>query len=251
MPVLELAHLTWEEVRALDRARTIAIVPVGAIEAHGPHLPLATDVIIAGAMARAGAQRLVAWGHHALLLPAVVYTAAGFATGFPGTFSPPPTTVSDLVVAIAESLARHQFRVLAIANAHLDPVHLGALHTAVDRIRERQLVKVAFPDLTRKPWASQLTAEFKSGACHAGRFETSVVLVARPAEVREAIRQELEPNPRSLSTAIGAGVESFEDAGGPQAYFGYPADASVTEGRQTIDVLGAILAEAMLAELTG
>src|SRR2546422_6372108 len=53
MAVLDLAHLTWEEVRDLDRTKTVAIVPVGAVEAHGPHLPLATDVIIAEAMARA------------------------------------------------------------------------------------------------------------------------------------------------------------------------------------------------------
>jgi len=39
MAVLDLAHLTWEEVRDLDRTKTVAIVPVGAVEAHGPHLP--------------------------------------------------------------------------------------------------------------------------------------------------------------------------------------------------------------------
>ena len=60
MPVHELAQLTWEEVRDLDRAQTLVILPVGAVEAHGPHLPLATDVVIAGAMARAGARRLAA-----------------------------------------------------------------------------------------------------------------------------------------------------------------------------------------------
>src|SRR5213083_1028667 len=79
MAVLDLAHLTWEEVRDLDRTKTVAIVPVGAVEAHGPHLPLATDVIIAEAMARAAAARLAARGHEAVLLPAIAYTAAEFA----------------------------------------------------------------------------------------------------------------------------------------------------------------------------
>jgi len=249
MPVLELARLTWEEVRALDRTKTVAVLPVGAIEAHGPHLPLAADIIIAQAMAGAGAARLAAHGHDVLVLPAVAYTAAGFAAAFPGTLALAPDTVAELIVGIADGLARHELRMLAIANAHLDPAHLGALHRAVERIRERQGGRVAFPDLTRKPWASRLTAEFKSGACHAGQFETSVVLAARPQEVREEIRRRLSPNPRSLSAAIAAGVTTFEDAGGPQAYFGAPADATAGEGRETIALLGAILAQAVLAEL--
>ena len=47
--VRELSRLTWPEVDALERARTVVLLPVGAIEAHGPHLPLGTDVIIARA----------------------------------------------------------------------------------------------------------------------------------------------------------------------------------------------------------
>ncbi len=54
----------------------MAILPVGAVEAHGPHLPLATDGIIAAAMAEDGARRLANRGLEALLLPAVDYTAA-------------------------------------------------------------------------------------------------------------------------------------------------------------------------------
>ncbi len=60
--VRELSTLTWPEVDALERARTVAVLPVGAIEAHGPHLPLGTDVIISRAMAAAGARRLDARG---------------------------------------------------------------------------------------------------------------------------------------------------------------------------------------------
>jgi creatinine amidohydrolase len=47
MAILELAELTWEDVRDLNRARTVVVLPVGAIEAHGPHLPLGTDNVIA------------------------------------------------------------------------------------------------------------------------------------------------------------------------------------------------------------
>src|SRR5207247_9165151 len=97
MAVLDLAQLTWEEVRDLDRAKAVAILPVGAIEAHGPHLPLATDVIIAETMARAAAARLATHGYDAVLLPPLTYTAAEFAAGFPGTVSVLPGSVPALL----------------------------------------------------------------------------------------------------------------------------------------------------------
>ena len=249
MPVHELAQLTWEDVRELDRGNTIAILPVGAIEAHGPHLPVETDVIIAVAMARAGAARLSQRGHSALVLPAMTYTTASFAAAFPGTISISTVTATALVVDIARSLSQQGFRLLAIANAHLDPEHLTALAEAVKRGRADRLLPMVFPDLTRKPWGSRLGDEFKSGACHAGRFESSIVLAERPELVREALRHSLAPNPSSLSQAIKSGKRTFQEAGGPRAYFGDPAAAAGDEGRRTIDVLGAILEEAVLAEL--
>jgi creatinine amidohydrolase len=245
MPIRVLAELSWEEVRDLDRARTVAVLPVGAIEAHGPHLPLGTDVVIAEAMARAGALRIEAEGIAALLLPPLSFTAAPFGAAFPGTLSLAPATVTAIVLGLAHELTRHGFAALAIANAHLDPAHLAALAEAVTRAREQRMLPVAFPDLTRKPWAPRLSEEFRSGACHAGRFEGSVVLAARPDLVREPVRKSLAPNPASLSTAIRNGARSFEEAGGPRAYFGWPAEATADEGRATIETLGAILADAV------
>jgi creatinine amidohydrolase len=249
MPVRELAQLTWEEVRDLDRAQTIAILPVGAVEAHGPHLPLDTDVVIANAMARAGAERLAGKGRSSVLLPPLHYTAAGFAGAFSGTIGASGTTVTALVVDIARSLSHQGFAMLAIANSHLDPEHLGALDTAVQQCKAEGFVPVVFPNLTRKPWGSRLGDEFKSGACHAGQFESSIVLAETPGLVRETVRRTLEPNPRSLSQAIKDGRRTFAEAGGPRAYFGDPAAASAKEGRATIATLGEILADAVIAEL--
>jgi creatinine amidohydrolase len=246
----ELFEMSWEEVRDLDRANAIVILPVGAVEAHGPHLPLATDVIISEAMAGAGAKRLVAAGHCVVMLPSLSYTAAGFAADFPGTISLSPETVTSLLVDVAESLTGQGFATLALANSHLDPAHLESLHATVNACREREILRVVFPDLTRKPWVLRLTDEFKSGACHAGQFETSIVMAARPELVRDSIRRELTPNPSSLSAAIRAGKKTFEDANGERAYFGYPAQATVEEGARTIDELGSILADAVLEELS-
>ncbi|HUF11763.1 MAG TPA: creatininase family protein [Longimicrobiales bacterium] len=247
--VRELSTLTWPEVDALERARTIAVLPVGAIEAHGPHLPLGTDVIIARAMAAAGARRLDARGYTSLLLPPIVYSPAPFAAGFAGTISLRPSVMRDQIVDIAAALAGHGFRCLAIVNAHFDPAQVSVLRATVEEIRAAGAPLVAFPDLTRRETAARLTDEFRSGACHAGQYETSIVLAEQPELVREEERRALEPYLRSLSEAIRDGVRSFGEAGGEQAYFGAPAAATADEGRRTIDTLGVLLEEEVVAVL--
>jgi len=239
-----LGALTWEEVRDLDRAHTVAILPVGAIEAHGPHLPLVTDVVIAEAMARAAAARLAELGRPAVILPSWSYSAAPFAAAFPGTISMSASTVTELLLDLARALTRQRFAALAVANAHLDPANRRALAELEPRARAERLLPMIALDVARRPWAERLGEEFASGACHAGRYEGSIVMAERPDLVREDVRRALPPNPASLAAAIRSGVTTFERAGGPRAYFGWPADASAEEGRATVATLGAMLAEA-------
>jgi creatinine amidohydrolase len=243
MAVWELSCLSWEDVAALEPGATVAILPVGALEAHGPHLPLETDVIIADAMARSAAALLADAGREVLLLPPIAYAPAPFAAGFPGTLSIRPDTLTQLVVDIGVSLGAQGVPVLAVANAHLDPAHLSALAAAADELADAG-VRYAAPDITRRRLAERLTPEFQSGACHAGRFETSIVMAARAGAVDER-RLALEPVPVSLSDAIREGKSSFREAGGDRAYFGDPAAATAEEGAASIAELGRILAEAV------
>jgi creatinine amidohydrolase len=249
MTTRELGEMTWEEVRDLEPAHIVAILPTGAIEAHGPHLPLNADVLIATAMARAGAKKLASRGLETLILPPLAYTVASFASGFPGTISVAGGTVTSLLVEIAGAMTRQGYRALAIANAHLDPAHLECIAEARRRAHEGGMIPVIGPDITRKPWAPRLTEEFRSGACHAGRYETSILLAERADLVRESIRAALPPHAVSISQAIRSGATTFEEAGAMRAYFGRPADASAEEGRATVETLGTILAEAVLHEL--
>ena len=244
MPVHRFAELTWEEVRDLDRLSAVAVLPIGAVEAHGPHLPLGTDVVIAEGMARACAEGISGAGRPALILPPLWYTAAGFAGNFPGTIAVDGAVVSNLIIQIATSLREQDIRTLAIANAHLDPAHLASLRQASDAAP--QGTRIVVLDLTRRRVAERLTEEFRTGACHAGRFEGSIVLAERPDLYRAEVAADLEPNPSSLSTAIRDGHETFEQAGGPRAYFGWPAEATADEGRATVRTLGHLLAEAIL-----
>jgi creatinine amidohydrolase len=234
--------MTWEEVRDLNPGETVAVLPLGAIEAHGPHLPIGTDTVIARGMVERAEDLLQRIGWRVLVLPPLAFTPAGFAAGFPGTLGVRPETLEALLVDVADGLTRQGFRALAIANAHLDPAHLAALHAAVDV----GPLPIVFPDLTRRPWGSRLGAEFKSGACHAGRFEGSVVLAERREWVRQEIARELPALEVSLAAAIREGKPTFEEAGLDRAYCGDPAAATADEGRETIETLGRILADAVI-----
>jgi creatinine amidohydrolase len=229
----------------------VAILPLGAIEAHGPHLPVGTDVWISEGMARAGCERLNAESIPTVVLPSLAYAPSHFANSFPGTISIRAGTLRSILLDVGEALARRGLSVLALVNSHFDPAQVAAVRTAADELRGfgGSGLRVAFPDLTRRKLADRLSEEFRSGACHAGRYETSILLAERPDLVREAARAMLPPLPVSLVEAIRDGRSTFEDAGLPLAYCGDPAAARAEEGRALLVVLGEILAESVRAEL--
>jgi creatinine amidohydrolase len=247
MPIHELASMTWTDVQAVVArgAEVVAVLPLGAVEAHGPHLPLGTDIVIAEAMARDGAERLSRRGLDVILVPALPVAPAPFAAAFAGTIDTPASATTAMLVGIARSLHQHGVRCTLIANAHHDPTHVDAIRAAVADAASSG-VTIIFPDLTRRRWAERLTDEFRSGACHAGRYEGSIVLAAAPQLVQTTRAAGLAPNPRSLVDAIRRGDRTFADAGGPDAYFGWPADASAKEGREIIERLGAIVEDVVM-----
>jgi creatinine amidohydrolase len=249
MAVHDLASISWPAFRVLRSPRLVAVLPLGAIEAHGPHLPLGTDILIADAMARAGADRLSRRGFDVLVLPALPVAPAPFAAAFEGTIDTAPAATAALIEGIARSLGSHGVAVTVVANAHHDPANVRAVRDAVAQIEREGATRLLFPDLTRRRWASRLTEEFQSGACHAGRYETSVVMAVANETIDAVAAAGLAPNPRSLVTAIQQGDRTFAAAGGPDAYFGAPAEATADEGRDIIDRLGAIIEDAVVEAL--
>jgi creatinine amidohydrolase len=233
---------SWPAIQSALRSgrRVIAILPCGATEAHGPHLPLNTDVIISEGMALHALPLLEERGYAAMVLPPLAYMPANFAQAFSGTVTVAAASAKALMLDIALSLKAQGFSCLALANSHFDPANVAMLREAAAEIRALGL-PLAFPDFTRRKLAQALTAEFQSGACHAGRFETSLVMAARPDLVDDAARQRLEDNPASLTDAFAKGARTFEQAGGPDAYFGYPRDASAAEGAESFKAMATAL----------
>jgi len=243
--VVELARLTWPEAQEILDDRVVALLPIGATEPHGPHLPLDTDVTIAVAQARRAAERLAESGVRAVILPPVAYGLTRYTDGFAGRISLRPGTLWALLEDVIESLEDQGVRRIVFCNAHLEPEHVQVLRGVTTDAPEitRDSAHVVFPDNTRRRWAGTLGDEFQSGDCHAGRYESSIVLAADPDGVREDERRALAPLAVDLIGKMRDGVKSFREAGAVDAYCGDPASASAEEGHERIDALAAMVAE--------
>ncbi len=240
-----VARLTTDELRAIvEGPRPLAIlVPVGAIEPHGPHLPLDTDLIISRAASERAAGLLSARGPVALVAPDVPYGVTNFARGFPGAVSVPAGAVTAYLRGVVEGWLATGAAHVCLVNNHLEPAHDAAVRAAIEGLARTQAC-VASP-LTRR-WARTLSDEFKRGACHAGEYETSIVQAASSDAVRESIRASLPEVDVSLSDAIARGVDRFVDMGLSKSYAGAPARATAAHGEEML----AKLAEMIVGEVS-
>jgi len=242
---IEISEMTWTEVDEAMKDRPVAIVPVGATEAHGPHLPVSTDTVIATEMARRGAAKLKEHGVASLILPPVSFTVTDYGAEFSGTITLPVETAVALLRDLAVSVSR-KFRAVAFVNVHLEPGHMDALRRAVDEAKKAG-ASVCYVDITKKRWAEQMGDAFRQGD-HAGAWETSLVMAAAPEMVRERERISLAPVD-GLVPAIKKGAKTFLEAGGEDAYFGDPSAATAEDGENAYEILSEIVSVSVMEHL--
>ena len=243
---MRASHLTWPEVKALAQKGAFALVPCGSTEAHGPHLPLNVDVVIAEAVCERAAALLKARGRDVLIFPPIAYGLTDFAASFSGTVSVDAESTRAYLAGVFSGIAAHGFPVVAAVNHHVEPAHFKVVHEACKRAQERApKARILAPDHRRPPFVSQLGDEFTSGGSHAGLYETALILAAAPHLVREDIRAQLPTLEVDLPGAIKAGAKDFHACGGPDAYFGAPAGATSAEGERLLGLLAGFTAEAV------
>jgi creatinine amidohydrolase len=241
-----LAEMDWLGVAELAERTSVALIPTGATEAHGPHLPLETDVIIAQGSCRRAAEILAASGRECAIAPPFYYGVTNFGMPFAGTVTIPAETLRQLVAAVCQSLATHGFKHIVFSNHHLEPAHFAAIKAGAAQITDSSVARVAVPDVRDIRWAKTLSEEFRAGSRHAGSYETSLVMAARPDLVRDEKRQTLAPVWIDLPDRIrNHGARTFQEAGSEWAYFGDPASASVEEGERLYEALGQMIATAV------
>jgi creatinine amidohydrolase len=236
----ELGHLAYPDLGELvsDSRPTVLLLPLGALEPHGPHAPLATDTMISRGICERVARELEGDpGVRLLVLPALSYGVTRYGAAFPGAVSIGEETLRALVVEICESLAGQGLGRVVIVNSHLEPEQVRTLREAVEELGGC----VRLFDPTRRHVAAELTEEFRSGAGHAGRYETSLVLAVDPALVHRERMERLEAKMIDMPAEIAAGRTDFVAMGMDQAYCGAPAQASADEGEQTLAKLAELV----------
>lgn len=222
--------LTIHHTRAEFESRscTTAVLPVGAVEQHGRHLPFGTDLMLAEAVAEQIARRLDAY-----LLPAIAISASIEHRQAKGTVYLKADTVALVVRDIAASLAGSGFRLLVITNFHGGNWILKPTIRELNRERPDFRVVLLQPDL---PLAkAREIFEHTAGDIHAGEYETSLMLHLFPAEVRERPpvgARDFPPQPF---------LDYFDSTLlTPEGYWGWPEAATAEKGRRAFEALIAV-----------
>jgi creatinine amidohydrolase/Fe(II)-dependent formamide hydrolase-like protein len=171
--------MTWPEAEKRFGSVDVALLPVGAIEQHGPHLPLDADAFdaehLACEVAKACSEPMP------IVLPLIAYGVSYHHEDFSGTISVNPETLSNLVYDIGMSAARHGIRKLVIINGHGG--NGPALHFAAQMInRDAHIFTCVDTGETSDPDIYAM-AETPNDV-HAGEIETSTTLAIRPEMVR-------------------------------------------------------------------
>src|SRR6202165_2843507 len=142
---VHFAELTSPQAGALlDNRRTpVLLLPVGAVEPHGPHAPLGTDSIISVAVCERAATELSADTRvRALVLPEIAFGVTRYAAAFTGAVTISEGTLLALIEEICASLRAQGFRHVVMVNSHFEPAHVATLRQAAEKAH------VGFLDLT-------------------------------------------------------------------------------------------------------
>ena len=168
-----LEELSWFDVQEYLKSDALIILPIGSVEQHGPHLPLATDSINVLYLAK---QAATAAG---VLVAPTIKTGVSFNHyDFPGTLSVQPQTLTNLVVDVVKSLIHHGFNKIILLNGHGG--NNSAIETAAIKLKidfTKEIIGVLHSWLLCKESADVLESPIRY---HADEGETSRMLVSAP-----------------------------------------------------------------------
>ncbi len=232
----KLGELTWPEAERRFAETDVALFPVGAVEQHGPHLPLDTDAWDAEAICAEVAERCAP--PRPLVLPPIPYGVSYHHQDFPGTLSVNPETLARLVYEVGISAARHGITKLVIVNGHGG--NLPTLQFAAQMInRDAHIFTCVDTGETSDADIARLTETAPD--LHAGEVETSTTLAKRPHLVDMEKAEAFVPRSavRYLDFSSDYGVEWFAHTArlSPSGVLGDPTKASVEKGERMWELM--------------
>lgn len=219
--------LTWPEINDAVDLGKVCILPCGAVEQHGPHLPLDVDLVCPGGIARGAGQTLA---EKILVLPTICYGYTGHVMDFPGTINSHYTTFMEHVLDVTKSLAYHGFKKIILLNGHgsnMPNLDLVARRTNLET--DAECLVIAWWNLLtvdKKFLPSWRESKFPGGCAHACELETSLYLYLDEENVRKdkiksgAISFNEDQSPFNWVDLFGAGpattiswTSSYSDTG--------------------------------------
>lgn len=246
---VDWTRLTGPQIRALTEAaggNALAVLPVGSLEQHGPHLPVITDTRTAWEISIRAARLAAAQGQQVLVLPGMWTGMSEHHLPFGGTISLNFAEFRGVLSGVARSLRAIGFGRLLLVNGHggnIDPLAVAARELAVE---------YGLPIVSCTPWhvAAEAVAKLldkQTGPQHACEAETSVMLAMTPDTVHkdkfeEAVRQAPAP------VAARAGYSrfwSFSERAPATGVKGDPRAGTAEKGEKLLDTMAAALAGAM------
>lgn len=219
--------LTWPEINDAVDLGKVCIIPCGAVEQHGPHLPLDVDLVCPGGIAKGTGLALPG---KVLVLPTLAYGYTGHVMDFPGTINTNYDTFIKQVIDVTQSLAYHGFKKIILLNGHgsnMPNLDLAARRTNLETDAECTVIawwNLLTVDKSFLP--SWRESKFPGGCSHACELETSLYLYLDEDNVRKdliksgTISFNEEDNPFNWVDLFGAGpatviswTSSYSDTG--------------------------------------
>ena len=259
--MIRLGECTHLDAKRLARdPRSLILLPLGAIEEHGPHLPLLVDWLGAEELARRIAPHLRRAGWQPVLAPALPYGVSALAEVLSGTVSLSRRLVTRLIVEIVGALGRHGFRRFVLVNYQADPGHLRAMDSAkraLERGRRRRVVYAGFaPDPSANgamldPRVLRLLRSPRpESEWHSGELETAMMLSVQPGLVRRRLARTLPPAWVDFRERLQRGARTFREIDSKtRGYFGWPAMARAETAERVMTLRGKLIAAEVIRAL--
>ena len=238
---VEWANLKAAELQGLAAREAIVVLPVAAMEQHGPHLPVMVDTLLCGEVARRAALR--ASGRHPVVVAPTVWSGLSeHHMAFGGTFTLDFATFRSLIECLCRSLERHGFRRVLLLNGHGGNV--AALRVVIDELRGLHMRLSTATYWQIDPVAIADILERQSGVQHACEAETSMVMALRPELVDTSRLEEakcLDPG-RVAGQAHAVYSRSAFEERTPTGAIGDPTAASAEKGEKLLQAAATAVA---------
>ena len=178
---MKLAELHWPEVKELRREKTVAVIPVGSMEQHGPHLPFQVDTFVASRLA----EDLEKTVPDVLLVPPIWAGVSAHHMDFPGSITVRAKVFMDFIHDICASLYHHGFHRIVLLNGH------GGNRSSLEVLGQELFVEFGLTVNTLAYWdlvpdlVRSLKQSKSKGMGHSGELETSLMLYLAPQSVNQ------------------------------------------------------------------